>query len=274
MSPSALSRLIGRLEEELGTELVYRDTRKVELTEQGKNFLQFAEETLKRRDELHVNMSESPKTLKGTLRVYASVTACYSILPPLAQILREEHPELKLRIDTGDPADAVQALKQGGIDLALAALDETLSEDLECFSVKRTPLVFVARKEGPWASKERFSRQSLENIPLIIPHKGLARQRLDQWLKTSGRSMHISAEVSGNEAILALAHLDLGLGLVPQLVLENSPFAEGFVLHSMEEELGVYDIGFVFKTQRDHARKLRLALSRALALAYPGGSWR
>ena len=49
MSPSALSRMISRLEEEIGAPLLDRDNRKVLLTEQGKKFLAFAREAVTKR---------------------------------------------------------------------------------------------------------------------------------------------------------------------------------------------------------------------------------
>src|SRR5689334_21919755 len=51
-SASALSRLITRLEDEAGARLFDRDTRRVQLTDAGRVFLEFAEESLRRRDQL------------------------------------------------------------------------------------------------------------------------------------------------------------------------------------------------------------------------------
>ena len=77
-SPSGLSRLLGRLEDELGVKLAERDTRRVELTEAGLDFLDFAEDSLRRREELRLGLGSRDGSLRGFLRVYASVTACYS----------------------------------------------------------------------------------------------------------------------------------------------------------------------------------------------------
>src|SRR5574344_1557355 len=95
LSPSALSRLLARLEEEIGVPLLERDTRQVSLTPEGEDFLAFARETVHRRDDLLLRVAERDDRLRGILRVYASVTACYSILPPLVSTLAREHPDLK-----------------------------------------------------------------------------------------------------------------------------------------------------------------------------------
>ena len=116
LSPSALSRLLSRLEEEVGVSLFERDTRQVSLTPEGETFLVFVRETLHRRDDLKLRLGERDDRLRGILRVYASVTACYSILPPFVETLSREHPALKLSIETGDPSDAAEAVREGRLN--------------------------------------------------------------------------------------------------------------------------------------------------------------
>ena len=49
------------------------------------------------------------------------------------------------------------------------------------------------------------------------------RKRLNQWLKTLHVKPRIYAEVAGNEAIVSMVGLGLGVGVVPELVITNSP---------------------------------------------------
>jgi LysR family positive regulator for ilvC len=260
-SPSALSRLVTRLEDEAGARLFDRDTRRVELTEAGRVFLEFAEDSLRRRAQLTQGLDSLDGRLRGTLRVYASVTACYTILPPLVETLGAEHPELRLSVETGDPADAELVLREGRTDLALAALPDGGFPGMDCFTVRKTPLVFVARSfagEPDW-----------NTVPLILPRQGLARDRFDRWARGRDLRVHVAAETAGNEAILALARLGQGLGLVPRIVLDNSPFAEGLAVLTPGPDLGEYDIGFVLPPARPGTdRGLRGAVSSVLERIY------
>lgn len=299
-SPSGLSRLLGRLEDELGVRLFERDTRRVGLTAEGDSFLSFAEESLRRRESLRLSLDSGDGRLRGILRVYASVTACYSILPPFAEAMHAEHPELRLTVETGDPAGAESAVREGKADLALAALPETGFVDLDSYSVRRTPLVFVSSGNGPFGaldlSGETLLRTALGSVPLILPVAGLARARFDRWARRSGVKPHIAAETAGNEAVLALARLGLGLGLVPRIVLENSPFAEGLVQYQAGADFGDYDIGFVMRSGRGmpavadqaamtgtrrvsragegSAGRLKSSVTAILERVYPEGSWK
>jgi LysR family positive regulator for ilvC len=276
LSPSALSRLLCRLEEETGARLLDRGKRRITLTEAGRVFLEFAEETLQKREAVSRRIAACGGSLRGILRVYASVTACYSILPPFAAALARACPELRLAVETGDPAEAGAAMAEGRVDLALAALAPGGAASYDRFSVRRTPLVFVAGRTGPYGSllppgKADIGPDEIWRHPLILPHKGLARDRLDRWLRRHGRHPAIAAEVAGNEAILALAHLGLGLGFVPQLVLENSPFAAGLAQYRAGQEFGDYQLGFMLSP--DIPPAIDAAVRRLLVEAYPEGAW-
>lgn len=277
-SPSGLSRLLGRLEEELEIRLFERDTRRVELTSEGASFLEFAQETLRRRGDLMQSFAPGDASLTGTLRVYASVTACYTVLPPFAEAIHARHPGLRLEVKTGDPAGAEEAVRTGLVDLGLGALPDEGFEDLTAFSVTQTPLVFVSSSKGPYCDLD-FSRGHeavIASVPLILPLSGYARSRFEKQVKKWGIKPQIAAETAGNEAVLAFARLGLGLGLVPRIVLENSPFAEGLVMYEGGEGFGNYDIGFIMRPSRGGAAPTRLksAVIAALGRAYPEGSWK
>ncbi len=254
LSPSALSRLIARLEDELGTVLLIRDTRQVRLTPAGEEFREFARDSLLRKTDLSLKIQTHDSRIRGIVRVYASVTACYSILPPFVKALADTHPELRLSVETGDPALAADMVREGKAEFAVSAIPESGYPDLDSHSVRKTPLVFAASASSPYKEKIPSGDIPLErllsSVPVILPKGGLARQRFDAWTKRRFDAMEldrpvIAAETAGNEALLALARLGFGLALVPRLVLENSPFAEGLILYPAGPDFGDYDIGFI-----------------------------
>lgn len=277
LSPSALSRLLGRLEEDLGVILFERDTRRVTLTDEGSAFLDFARDVVHKRDDMRLRIGVKDDQIKGILRIYASVTACYSILPPFVEALKQTHPGLRLSIQTGDPADAADAVREDRAELALDALPPGGFKDLDCYSVRKTPLVFVSSITGAYSKLELQGKTEqltkiISSVPLILPKTGLARERIDRWARLYGIKPIIVAETEGNEAILALARLGMGLGLVPHLVLENGPFAEGLVLYHAGQDFGEYDIGFVqkpIKSGSETIRKLRTAIAEIIRRTYP-----
>lgn len=247
MSPSALTRLISRLEEELGVSLFDRNNRQIYLTEQGKIFEKFAQESLSKRADLKVSLSGNGERIEGVLPLYASVTACYTVLPDFIKRLTEKYPGIQLSVETGDPAAAISAVKENRALLAIGAIPETGLASMETVSVVKTPLVYAASKNGPYTKLEGSPQDILSSVPLVLPKAGLARSRFDKWIKSRNVKPIIAAETEGNEAILAIAQLGLGIGLVPQIVLENGPYKGEFIIHTAGNILGYYDVGFIRK---------------------------
>jgi LysR family positive regulator for ilvC len=248
MSPSALSRVISRLEEETNTILLDRNNRQVLLTEQGKIFKKYAQEMLDKRKELDERLGDVGDEIEGTLHAYASVTACYTILPDFIKKLTTRYPKIHFSVETGDPAGAVSAVKENRAMIAVAAIPESGLSLMETKAVVKTPLVYAASKNGPYTGLQGSPQDILSSVPLVLPKTGLARIRFDKWIKSRNVKPTIAAETEGNEAVLALAASGLGIGLVPQIVLENGPYKNEFEIISAGNILGYYNVGFIRKS--------------------------
>ena len=267
LSPSALSRMISRLEEETGVILFDRDNREVTLTEKGKRFADFARRCIDDQTEILSEFSEKGDSVSGVLHVYASVTACYTIMPPFIKKLSAKYPSIQLSVETGDPAGAVNAVREGRAELAVAAIPDTGFEGIDCVSVRTSPLVFVASSTGTFSSINGSPQDIVSSVPLILPKAGLARRRFDAWIKSRNVKPIIAAETEGNEAVMALATLGLGIGLVPKIVLENGPYKSGFSIHSAGHAIVYYDIVFIQKMQlsgTEAQKRIHLAVTDIL----------
>ncbi|MGK4430477.1 LysR family transcriptional regulator, partial [Yersinia enterocolitica] len=92
VSPSTLSRQIQRLEETIGQPLFLRDNRTVQLTDAGTQLKAFAQQTLLQYQQLRHALGQHGPSLSGELRLFCSVTAAYSHLPPILDRFRARHP--------------------------------------------------------------------------------------------------------------------------------------------------------------------------------------
>lgn len=243
LSPSALTRTIQRLENELGQPLFIRDNRTVQLTSVGEQFCDYARKTVRQFQNFQSTLVGEQK-LVGSLSIYASITAVYSLLPDLLEAYRRAYPAVQLELRTGAAEKAVAQVEASEIDIAVAALPERRSSGIDFLPILTTPLIFIA---GKLLANEICSQSKpfldWDRIPLVLPQTGLSRRRLDQWLKKNRIIPNISTEVSGNEAIIPMVHLGCGVGIVPQLVLERSPFKEDVVVLQNAPQLEPYVVG-------------------------------
>jgi LysR family positive regulator for ilvC len=246
ISPSALSRTIQRIEEETGAQLFERDNRRVRMTAVGQRYREFAVEVLDRWEELKDTVTGESGELRGEISLYGSVTATYSLLPDIVNAFRQSYPRIHLRLRTGDAADALRTLLQDEVDIAVAAKPDSLDPALDFIKLIETPLVFVdLKRENDAPEPEDWS-----TVPMILSERGLARQRVGAWFRLHGVTPNIYAEVAGNEALLSMVRLGCGVGVVPRLVLENSPFRDYFAILEKAPALAPYSVGICVQKRR------------------------
>jgi LysR family positive regulator for ilvC len=244
VSPSALSRTIQRLEEQTGASLFIRDRRSVSLTDEGRLLQTFAQDTLARFEALEQRLSRSEDRLQGTVSIFASVTACQSFLPPLLSKFRREQPDVQIRLETGYAMDALEMLRSGSVDVAVAALPDDIPATLAARVVVKIPLVFVAPAETS-AVSDLLARESIPwaEIPTVLPSSGLAREYADRWFRKKRVTPRIYGEVAGSEAILSLVSLGCGVGIVPRLVADQSPLRTSLTVLDVEPKLQMFRVG-------------------------------
>lgn len=99
---SAVSSAVAALEARLGTQLLYRTTRRVQLTHDGHAFYERARDLLSDARDMDAMFQQTPATLTGTLRVDMPVsTARTMIMPRLSEFL-SQHPGLSLELSCTD----------------------------------------------------------------------------------------------------------------------------------------------------------------------------
>lgn len=99
---SAASRTLRRLEEKLGTTLLSRTTRRLELTEEGKAFLERARQIVASVEETEELMSMRRNQPAGRLRVDAASSFMLHVIVPLVAGYRERYPQVELELNNNE----------------------------------------------------------------------------------------------------------------------------------------------------------------------------
>jgi len=225
ISPSTLSRAIQRLEVEVGDALLHRDNRTVVLTDVGKKFKVYAEQQLDQWHSFRQSLEQKQTELTGKLHIYCSVTAAYSHLPPLLERFRVQHPLVEIMLTTGDAADALEQVQNQSVDFAIAASPENLPRSVYFHHLDTIAMAVIA-PTMTCKVQQQLSENVLvwSKIPIILPEHGAARKRFELWYRKKQQGKpNIYATVSGNEALVSMVALGCGVGIVPQVVVDNSP---------------------------------------------------
>ena len=225
ISPSTLSRAIQRLEDEVGDSLLHRDNRTVVLTDAGKKFKLYAEQQLEQWHIFQQSLAEKQSALTGKLHIYCSVTAAYSHLPPLLERFRVRHPLVEIMLSTGNAAGALEQVQNQSVDFAIAATPENLPRNVYFHHLDTISLAVIAPTMTCTVQQQlKANVIPWSKIPIILPEYGASRKRFELWYrkKQQGKA-NIYATVSGHEALVSMVALGCGVGVVPQVVVDNSP---------------------------------------------------
>ena len=108
LTPSAVSKLIARLEERLGARLLLRTTRALRLTEEGEAYYRAAGEVLRQLDE--ADRSVAGGAVRGRLRINASVPIGTLFIAPSLPSFLARYPEVTADLSLTD--DVIDLLAQ------------------------------------------------------------------------------------------------------------------------------------------------------------------
>lgn len=115
VSPSAVSKVMSRLEARLGVQLLQRSTRRVLLTAEGAQYYEQGKRVLADLDELETSVAGQAEP-RGLVRITASTSTGQTLLGPLIPRLLAAHPGLRLDLSF---TDQVVDLLEAGVDIAI-----------------------------------------------------------------------------------------------------------------------------------------------------------
>src|SRR5436190_1055569 len=116
LTPSAVSKLVTRLEARLGVRLLQRTTRALSLTADGEAFYAAACRIVAEIEALETEMTDQRATPHGLLRVTTSLAFATHQLAPMIGEFLERYPEIQLELM---PTDRVVDMIDEGVDIAI-----------------------------------------------------------------------------------------------------------------------------------------------------------
>lgn len=142
-TPSAVSRTLARLEGKLGTTLINRTTRRMDLTEEGRFFVLHARAILEQMSELEERLSLHRQTPSGRLRINAAAPFMLHAIVPWIAEFRALYPAIELELNTDD---LIIDLLQQSTDVAIR-IGELADSSLHARSLGCSPIQILASPE-------------------------------------------------------------------------------------------------------------------------------
>jgi DNA-binding transcriptional LysR family regulator len=227
----ALSRQIQQLEQELGTPLLRRTQRRVELLPAGALLL---ERSRSIQQELARTLADVRRTGTGelgklTLGFLHSST--YGLLPTVIRRFRQLYPGIELELHEKPITAQLSALVRGTIDLGLLRV-QAAPPELEIVPVMPDPFVLALPAKHPLAGRTRMRLKEVAGEPFVMFHKGeapLLHGRVQAMCEQAGFSPDVVQHATQIHTMVGLVGGGLGVAVVPASARNLHPRQVRFV---------------------------------------------
>ncbi len=260
VSPATVSRHIQSIEDEFKTQLFFRSTRSLSLTESGKVFLERAQRILEEIEQARIDINELEAEPRGRLHIHSrGLVGRYLVIPVLAK-MRTAYPNVDLILTL---TDAPLDLAERNIDVSIrGAKDEGMDLLVRKLASYRRVLCaspdFIATHGSP------MSPVDLEQFNCVTFQFNLGQQH---WhFRKCGRTTSVTpkavAQANDGEALRLLALQGLGIAMMPEWSVQNDFRKKRLVKLLPDYEFAPGDASFEYPVyalyQRSHYRSQRL----------------
>lgn len=254
MANSAVSRVVKRLEEKLGVNLINRTTRQLRLTEEGSQYFRRVQKILQEMAAAEAEMLAVHEVPQGVLRVDSAMPMVLHLLIPLAAKFNERYPHIQLSLAS---SEGYINLIDRKVDIALRAgeLDDSGLRARHLFDshfrVVASP-DYLAKHGTPQSTEDLANHQCL----------GFTEpSSLNAWavLDAQGNPYKISPHFTANsgEILRSLCLSGCGIACLSDFLVDND-IAEGKLIPLLVEQTSNKTLPFNAVYYSDKAVNLRL----------------
>jgi LysR family transcriptional regulator, transcriptional activator of the cysJI operon len=226
ISQSAASQQIQDLEAELGTLLLDRSTRPLEVTPTGELFAEYCRDVLRRRDEFEADLARLKHESGGEVRI-ASI---YSIgLSEMAQIEREfasRRPQARLQVRYLRPEKVYAAVVDDEVDLGLVSYPEP-SREIKVIPWRKEEMVLAAAPDHPLAKRAAviagpLPPAELNGIDFVEFDDDLPiRREIDRFFRDLNIEVKETVHFDNVQMVKEAVALKAGVSLLPARILRD-----------------------------------------------------
>ena len=183
--PSAVSKRISQMEEQIATPLLERGRRGVVVTPAGEALWRYARESLALLDRMHAELGAFADGVQGHVRVFASMSAMAQFLPEDVSGYARKYDKVRVSFEEREIWEVVRGVEEGRADIGVC-WDAVDLRRLKTFPYHRDHLSVVLHPNHPLAKRRNVSfedtidyehvdivARSIMNAPTSRPGLGL-----------------------------------------------------------------------------------------------------
>lgn len=221
ISQPALSRRIEKLEEELKCRLLERTTRRVSLTDAGRQFLAHAKAVMEELDLAYQGIEARAVARTGLVKVACVPSVANHLLPAVLHAFAEIHPEVRVKVIDESASLVLDSVLRGEADFGVNFLGSQ-EADLEFTPIRAEPYVVVMPAKHRLANRSSVAWKSLLNERLVsVSSSSGNRLLIDNAFANVEKRPTIHYEINHVTGAINLVAAGLGVAIIPGLALNH-----------------------------------------------------
>lgn len=249
IEPSAISKRIAQLEDEVGTQILIRGRRGAEPTAAGQALLEHARNILFTMGRIESEMELFKGGVRGHVRVAASASAiAESLLDDLAEFMAiPEHQDIKVDIEERFSKDIISMVRDGVVSMGVCWKNSEVG-DLEHKPYRQDELTLAVSPKHRLAKLNRVRFEDTLDEEHIGLHPSTAvYSMLQRAASKAGKRMRYRVVVSNFDAAFRVVGAGLGISVVPRQVSEMYVSAGNVRLVQLENEWAKREFSIIHK---------------------------
>ena len=217
---SASARIKG-LEAALGTPLLKRGRRGIELTAAGESLLDHARIILHNVDAMRGDLAAYAGGMKATIRLLTNTSGLSEYLPKALAAFLGQHPHLSIDVEERESADIAQAVATGAADLGLAA-EHALPDSLERIAFSEDRLVVVAARDDELAKRRQVDFREVTGRDFVgLTTASALHGHIAGHAARLGARLRFRARLNTFDAIGQMVAAGIGIAVMPEVAAQR-----------------------------------------------------
>ena len=256
-----ITRAMNCLEQQLGCSLFIRNNRGIQLTPEGEKLYTHVSVAMSQLLEAEEELSDSSSVSTGSVSIGASETALNIFLLDKLKKFHIKYPGIRLKIYNHSTPQAIEAVRSGIIDSAVASSPVNVEAPLKQIMLKTFKEILVGGTTFTALGSQELSIRELTDYPLICLGRETMTFRFYKDLFMShGVELEPDTEAATTDQILPLVKCELGLAFLPETMAQESIDKKEIVKISLKDNIPKRNICLVYDSRHpvsSAARKLR-----------------
>ena len=265
LSPAAASARIKALEGQLGTRLLYRDSRGVELTPAGQKLLRHARLIMSQVDYLKAEFTHFGIDSAGHIRIFANTTAVTEFLPEVLAGFLAKRPGVTVDLQERLSRDIVRGVLDGSTDMGIIA-GPVEATGLQVIHFSTDRLVLTVPVGHELATHKKVTLKETLAFQHIGLHEGSTLLSfLRDHVERLGLNLSLRIQVSSFEAICRMVEAGVGIGVLPESAAMRHSRTMQLVTIELDEPWAVRERSILVRDLQALPKVTRALINRVLA---------